>query len=84
MKDTGIVRRIDELGRVVLPKELRTTLELKEKDGVRIFVDKGAIVLKPHRTACFACGEEETSELVEVNECTICRSCARQAVEKLG
>lgn len=48
MKSTGIVRKIDELGRIVVPKELRTTLEINEKDPVEIFVDGEQIVLKKY------------------------------------
>ena len=48
MKSTGIVRKIDELGRIVVPKELRTTLGINEKDPVEIFVDGEQIVLKKY------------------------------------
>ena len=46
MKSTGIVRKIDELGRIVLPIELRRTLNIAERDSVEIFVDGGSIILK--------------------------------------
>ena len=51
MKSTGIVRGIDSLGRIVLPKELRTTLHLDGDTKLEIFVDGDAIVLKKHRPA---------------------------------
>lgn len=59
MKSTGIVRGIDSLGRIVLPKELRTTLHLDGDTKLEIFVDGDAIVLKKHRPAgsCDFCGE---------------------------
>ena len=59
MKSTGIVRGIDSLGRIVLPKELRTTLHLDGDIKLEIFVDGDAIVLKKHRPAgsCDFCGE---------------------------
>ena len=62
MKSTGIVRGIDSLGRIVLPKELRTTLHLDGDTKLEIFVDGDAIVLKKHRPAgrCDFCGEETT------------------------
>ena len=46
MKSTGIVRRVDELGRIVLPIELRRTLDIAEKDELEIFVDGSVIMLK--------------------------------------
>lgn len=59
MKSTGIVRKVDELGRVVIPIELRRTLNLQEKDSVEIFVDKDAIVLKKYQAnmECAMTGE---------------------------
>ena len=48
MKSTGIVRKVDELGRIVIPKELRRVLEINEKDPVEIFVDGDQIVLKKY------------------------------------
>ena len=59
MKSTGIVRGIDSLGRIVLPKELRTTLHLDGDTNLEIFVDGDSIVLKKHRPAgsCDFCGE---------------------------
>ena len=46
MKSTGIVRKVDELGRIVLPIELRRTLDIGEKDALEIYVDGGSIILK--------------------------------------
>lgn len=59
MKSTGIVRKVDELGRVVIPIELRRTLNLQEKDSVEIFVDKDAIILKKYKAnmECAMTGE---------------------------
>ena len=59
MKSTGIVRGIDALGRIVLPKELRTSMKLDNDAKLEIFVDGDAIVLKKHRPAgsCDFCGE---------------------------
>ncbi|MEK4239094.1 AbrB/MazE/SpoVT family DNA-binding domain-containing protein [Paenibacillus sp. FSL H7-0714] len=55
MKATGIVRRIDDLGRVVLPKELRRTLGIAEGDPIEIFVDGDKIVLKKYNPGCTLC-----------------------------
>ncbi|HLR41594.1 MAG TPA: AbrB/MazE/SpoVT family DNA-binding domain-containing protein [Virgibacillus sp.] len=49
MKSTGIVRKVDELGRVVLPMELRRTLDIHEKDAMEIYVDDDKIVLKKYK-----------------------------------
>lgn len=55
MISTGIVRKVDELGRVVLPKELRDTMDIKEKDPLEIFVDGNTIILKKYEPACIFC-----------------------------
>ena len=54
MKSTGIVRKVDELGRIVLPIELRRTLNINEKDSLEIFVDNDKIVLQKYEPACIA------------------------------
>ena len=51
MKSTGIVRKVDELGRVVLPIELRRNLNIQEKDSLEIFVDDEKIILKKYEPA---------------------------------
>lgn len=56
MKSTGIVRRVDELGRIVLPIELRRSLGISEKDPLEIFVDGSSIVLRRSETLCVFCG----------------------------
>ena len=48
MKSTGIVRKVDELGRIVLPKELRQTLNINERDPIEIFVDNSSIILQKY------------------------------------
>ena len=57
MKCTGIVRKLDELGRVVLPIELRRTLDIAEKDALEIYVDGASIILKKYEPACIFCGD---------------------------
>ena len=59
MKSTGIVRRVDELGRVVIPIELRRTLGIKIKDALEIYVEGERIILKKYEPACIFCGSEE-------------------------
>ena len=59
MKSTGIVRKVDELGRIVLPIELRRTLGIDIKDAIEIYVDNSTIVLKKYEPTCVFCGESE-------------------------
>ena len=60
MKSTGIVRKVDELGRIVLPIELRRTLDIAEKDALEIYVDGSTIVLKKIVPAVFSVTAAET------------------------
>ena len=76
MKSTGIVRRVDELGRVVIPIELRNKFEIAEKDPIEIFVDGSSIVLKKYEENCIFCGN--TKNLKEYKGKLICEKCAKQ------
>ena len=73
MKSTGVVRRIDDLGRVVLPIELRKTLGLTNKDTVEIYVDDNTIVLKKYEPSCLFCGSLEDSKLFKGK--MVCKKC---------
>jgi transcriptional pleiotropic regulator of transition state genes len=73
MKATGIVRKTDELGRIVLPMELRNTLELKDNDRVEIFVDEDTIVLRKYKRGCNFCGSLDA--LTTVGDKALCRAC---------
>lgn len=66
MKSTGIVRKVDELGRVVIPIELRRTLDIHEKDPIEIYVDDDKIVLRKYesRMACQITGEVSNDNLM--------------------
>ena len=73
MKSTGIVRKVDELGRIVLPIELRRTLEIAEKDALEIYVDGSTIVLKKFRPSCIFCdGAKDVSVFRGKNVCAKC------------
>lgn len=76
LKGTGIVRKLDELGRIVLPIELRRTLELKEKDSIEIFVEGNYIVLQKYEPACIFCGG--SVDITEFKERNICQKCREQ------
>ena len=73
MKATGIVRKVDELGRIVLPVELRRTLNIEVRDPIEIFVNEDTILLKKYAPACIICGEND--DLVEYRGKKICRKC---------
>lgn len=62
MKSIGIVRKLDDLGRIVLPIELRRTLDIAEKSPLEIYVDGDAIVLRKFENSCVFCGETATFE----------------------
>ena len=73
MKSTGIVRKIDELGRLVLPIELRRTLEISDGDSLEMFVEDNTIILKKYQPACIFCGSTEGT--INFNGRLICKSC---------
>ena len=73
MKATGIVRKVDELGRIVLPIELRRTLNVHIKDPLEIFVDGEYIMLKKYEPACIFCGNAKDVQAIHgKNVCTNC------------
>lgn len=79
MKSLGIVRKIDELGRVVLPIETRKSLDIAAGDGVEIFVEKDRIILKKYEPACIFCGDAD--DVVVYNDKKICRKCLKELRE---
>ena len=80
MKSTGIVRKLDQLGRIVIPKELRTTFDIKETDPIEIFVDGTDIVLRKYQKSCVFCGE--SGGLVEFGGKVVCADCLKK-IKKL-
>jgi transcriptional pleiotropic regulator of transition state genes len=80
MHDTGIVRRVDDLGRIVIPMELRRTLGIKVKDPMAIFVEGDHIILTKHKDACAICGSSD-NETVDVKGRAVCSDCVA-AVKK--
>ena len=73
MKSTGIVRKVDELGRIVLPIELRRTLDIEVKDSLEIYVDGSQIILKKYEPACIFCGNAK--DVQNIHGKNICRTC---------
>ncbi|MBR5731170.1 MAG: AbrB/MazE/SpoVT family DNA-binding domain-containing protein [Firmicutes bacterium] len=76
MKATGIVRRLDQLGRIVIPKELRTTLDLKDTDPVEIFTEGDTIILRKYQPSCIFCGDAD--DLVQIDGKNVCRKCVER------
>ena len=76
MKATGIVRKVDELGRIVLPIELRRTLNIDIKDPVEIFVDGDSVMLKKYEPACIFCGSSDNVR--QVRGKNICAACIEE------
>lgn len=81
MKFTGIVRKVDELGRIVLPIELRRTLGIEEKDRIEIFVDGESIILRKYQPACIFC--DNAKDIINYKGKNICPDCIRAMNEKL-
>ena len=85
MKSTGIVRKVDELGRVVLPIELRRTLDIEVKDSLEIYVDGDSIVLKKYQPACLFCGEaKNVTPYMGRNICANCRAAIAEQMKQNG
>lgn len=80
MKTTGIVRKVDELGRIVLPIELRRTLDIEERDSLEIYLDGDKIILGKYMPACLFCGSSD--ELVKYKGKNVCRACAQALSNK--
>ena len=75
MKSTGIVRKVDELGRIVLPVELRRTLDISERDELEIYLDDDRVVMKKYEPSCIFCNSSQG--LVIYRGKNICMECIR-------
>jgi len=73
MKSTGVVRKVDELGRVVIPIELRRVLNISEKDPLEIYVDGDKIILKKYEPGCIFCGSAD--DVVNFKGKNVCKKC---------
>ena len=81
MKSTGIVRKVDELGRIVLPIELRRTLDIAEKDSLEIYVDGPSIVLKKYQPACIFC--DDAKNVVNYKGKNVCPNCIKALQQEI-
>ena len=75
MKSTGIVRKVDELGRIVIPIELRRTLGIDIKDALEIYIDEDRIILKKYEPACIFCGNAGNAH--HFNGKLVCKECVK-------
>ena len=76
MKATGIVRKVDVLGRIVLPIELRKNLDIEREDPIEIYVDGDYILLKKYEPACIFCGNAK--EVKRIRDKNICDECLKE------
>ena len=73
MKSTGIVRKVDDLGRIVLPIELRRMLDIAERDELEIYLDDDKVVLNKYEPSCIFCGS--SCGLVSYHGRNVCMEC---------
>ena len=76
MKSTGIVRQMDSLGRIVLPIELRRTLDIAQKDSLEIYVDESSIILKKYQPSCIFCNNAK--DVINYKGKNICKDCLKE------
>ena len=79
MKSKGIVSNVDELGRIVLPIELRRTLDIAERDSLEIYMDGHSIILKKYQPACIFC--DDAKDVVSFHGKNVCPKCIRAMQE---
>ncbi|GHU37107.1 SpoVT/AbrB family regulatory protein [Clostridia bacterium] len=80
MKSTGIVRKVDELGRVVLPAEIRKNLNISLRDPIEIYTKDDLIYLRKYQFSCVICGE--LNHLKLFNEKHICKDCVKELIDE--
>lgn len=80
MKSTGIVRKIDDLGRMVIPKELRNTMNIDKKDPMEIYVEGDRIILQKYQPGCIFCGDVE--QTVDYKGKVVCKDCLKESLKE--
>ena len=81
MKSTGIVRKVDEVGRIVLPIEMRRTLDIAEKDALEIYVDGDNIILRKYQPTCIFC--DNAKGVISFKGKNVCPDCISKLRSKL-
>lgn len=79
MKSTGIIRKVDDLGRIVLPIELRRTLDIAERDEIEIYMENDKIILQKFEPACIFCGSAR--ELLAYRGKNVCQDCVKKMAD---
>ena len=82
MKSTGVVRKMDDLGRIVIPIELRRTLDIGLRDSLEIFVEKDKIVLRKFHPACIFCNDARNVKLFKGK--MVCEKCLSEMGKSAG
>ena len=75
VKSTGIVRKVDELGRIVLPIEMRRTLDIAERDALEIYVEGSSVILKKYKPSCIFC--DSSKDVAVFKGKNVCQTCVR-------
>jgi transcriptional pleiotropic regulator of transition state genes len=81
LKSTGMVRRIDALGRIVIPRELRRTLNIEQNTSIEIYMNNGEIILRKQEVSCALCGS--TERLFTVSGKKVCETCVDACMQKV-
>lgn len=79
MKSTGIIRKVDDLGRIVLPIELRRTMDIAERDDLEIYIENDRIILQKFEPACIFCGSSE--DLISYRGKNVCQDCVKKMAD---
>jgi len=82
MKSTGITRKVDELGRIVIPIGLRRRLNIEEKDALKIFVNEDSIILKKDEPTCVFC--DKVKNVMTYKGKPLCKNCITDIMNKFG
>lgn len=77
--NTGMIRRVDELGRVVIPIEIRNSLDIKERDPMEFHVENRKLILEKYEQGCIFCDSKD--DLKEINGKMICKKCVSKIQE---
>lgn len=80
MKSTGMVRQVDKLGRIVLPKEMRKVFHIENEDYLEIYVEDNKIILQKYEPTCIFCGSSENVK--EYKDKNICASCIQELTKE--
>lgn len=81
MKSTGVVRKMDDLGRIVIPIELRRTLDIALRDSLEIYVDKDKIILRKFHPCCIFCNDAR--DVVSYKDKLVCKNCLEEMKKQL-